>query len=189
MKSFRLFLIAFACLPAALTAQTLPENPSPANSQSWETLRGLDRGAPIKVHLSGDRTLHCDFAGATPDYLFCDPRFSFYDRNGYRFDRAEVGEVRLDQFHRNRRILLLSTTLAGFAAGYAIPPNTSSGYDPPRVVDAMILGGAGFLAGYLASPLVSFLPGKRIYRANPHDNAAPATKSAPHAADQAPVQP
>jgi len=96
MKRILIFLMAIVLAPAA-RPQALPDNPTPAPppDPAWDRLKSLIVGTPLVVHSDNGPAVHCLFAGATDDYLDCNPPGNPAGV-GYRFDRASVAGVDLD---------------------------------------------------------------------------------------------
>jgi hypothetical protein len=179
MRHRALYCLAFALLPVAAVAQTAPNPPTSASSGIgiWEHVEALPDGAEITVDSTHGRKIHCLFAGADSEHLFCDPRMAWAGRQGYRFDRSHVFAVRMGHTRRNARILIGGLAAAGFAAGVSLPNYAFTGDVTPRVVNGVALGGIGAFAGLLASPFLQFVPGELIYRVSaPQPHAASATK-------------
>jgi hypothetical protein len=164
MKRLCFTLIALSWLTTALPAQTLPDSPQPADSSSteWNNVAGLAHDEEIVVKTTTGRTEHCLFSGAIDTTLFCGPYLSRDDGSEYRFPRGEVEQVRLNQQHRNQRIIFWSLTAAGFIAGVSGPSSSFNG--TPRIVSGAAFGAAGALVGAVVSfPTSLLIPGKLIY--------------------------
>ncbi len=180
MKNRLYFFIAvlmFASLPAAMRAQALPDNPQPArpDSSGWDRVQDLANGEEITVANGGAHVHPCRFTGATDSDLFCDSMFS--DRQ-YRFSRAEVERVRLEDKRRNMRILIGSFAVAGFIWGAATPP--PAGSTAPRFLDGLAGAAAGAFAGLVVSvPAALLIPGRLVYH-RPH-TLRPSSSSPPTA--------
>jgi hypothetical protein len=166
MKRLCFTFIAFSWLTAALPAQTLPDSPQPAvptpaesSSTDWNSVAGLAHDQEIVVKTTTGRTEKCLFTGAIDTTLFCGPYLSRGDGGEYSFPRGEVEQVRLNQQHRNQRIIFWSMTAAGVIAGAAGPsPGT------PRIIGGVAGGAAGALVGVVvAFPTSLLIPGKLIY--------------------------
>lgn len=97
MKNLSLFLAAFLLVRSA-SAQSLPDNPAPVPppDPAWLRVSSLVQGQPIVVRNDNEAPVHCLFAGATDAYLFCDPPLN-PPGVGFRFDRASIISVDLDQ--------------------------------------------------------------------------------------------
>jgi hypothetical protein len=178
MKAFIWISIAFALLPVATKAQTLPDSPQPAPSgtSDWGRVQDLANGEQITVARTESLSVPCLFAGATRDSLFCDSRFSGRE---YRFDRSEVERVRMDDKRRNMRILIGSFAAAGFVWGVA----KSNSDGTPRGLVGLAGAGLGALAGCAVSVPAAFLiPGRLVYRHASSDRSA-------HSAALSPDQP
>jgi hypothetical protein len=163
-------VLAAQQVPAAAVnsaaSQTLPENPVPANADTagWNRVGDLARGEEIHVAMAGGRSLHCLFAGATNEDLFCASQFSDHE---FSFKRAEIENVRFNDERRNRTILISKLAIAGFGASFAVP--RQPGDETPTVIRASIFGGVGALTGLVLSPFSHFIPGRLIYRRGAHD--------------------
>jgi hypothetical protein len=171
MRSLLLLLLLFVLAPIILLAQSLPENPAPAQSGSadWSRVGNLVHDQEIVVSARGGRQLRCLFTGATDATLFCEP---YLDRGGeFHFDRADVDQVRLNQGRRNMKIVIWSLAAAGFVWGAADPRLNTDGV--PRILDGLALGTLGGAAGAILSlPVALFIPGKLVYRRPAHALAA-----------------
>ncbi len=90
-------LIALSCLSIALPAQTLPDAPAPAPfaRADWNRVKNLANGEPIVVRDDNGPPVHCNYAGATDLYLFCNPPGN-PPGVGFRFDRASIVSIDLD---------------------------------------------------------------------------------------------
>ncbi len=103
------FLMSFTALgqsaPASAAAQlappiaVVPSRPAKIGTAS----RNVAHDEEINVWASSDRHVRCLFTGATDDYLFCEPLFRRSQGSGgeYRFSRADVDKIRLEQAQRN----------------------------------------------------------------------------------------
>lgn len=170
---FVLLLIAFAAggqtLPKAnpqfssSTEQALPDAPSavppnahPAQStplpdSAWLRIQQFVNGQPVVVYNTYGPPMHCRFAGATTDYLFCDLPDSMTG-TGYRFDRASVVNVTLSHEPRNWHPAWLSSMIAsGLVVGILATRSTDAG----TAAEAGLIG-AG-VVGLIGAPL-AFLP-------------------------------
>jgi hypothetical protein len=160
MKHLVTILTALALLPAAAHAQDEANQQAAA---SWNRLAALDRGQEIVVKAAPGRTARCLFSGAIDTALFCEPYFQRPDGAEYRFDRAQVEQVRLNQMRRNMHIVIWSVTAAGFIWGVSDPRLSTNG--TPRFVTGLAGAGAGAMAGLVISlPAALLIPGKLIYR-------------------------
>jgi len=167
MTRLCLTLIAVSCLTVTVAAQTPPDAPTPADSSStdWNNVAGLAHDEEIVVKTTTGRSVHCLFAGAIDSTLTCGPYLSRGDNAEYQFPRNEVEQVRLNQQHRNQRIVFWSLTAAGFIWGVSGPNSSFNG--TPRVLVGVAGGAAGALAGAVVSfPASVLIPGKLIYRRN-----------------------
>jgi len=165
MRKLLQFALCLMLCPV-LAAQQVPANavypdaPATSDASDWTRVAELARGDEISVARTGGRSMRCEFAGATKDYLFCDARF----RDGeYRFDRAEVERVRRDDGRRNVHIAIGGLAAAGFVWGLADPRLQSKG--TPRVLVGLSGGAFGALTGCAISiPVALLVPGRMIYR-------------------------
>lgn len=158
---FRFFIAMFSLvvLPAAATAQALPDNPQPAatTAADWSRVQDLANGEDIMVARGAGFAVPCQFAGATKDYLFCD---SIYSRREYRFDRSQVQRIRMDDKRRNMHILIGGLAAVGFIWGVAAP----TGDGNSRIVDSLVGAGAGAFAGVVLSlPVALLIPGRTVF--------------------------
>jgi hypothetical protein len=125
----------------------------------------LVNGQEIVVSTGGKRKTHCRFSGATTNLLFCEPSYVGQNGDEYKFERAEVETIRLDQWHRNAKLAIGTTAAAGFVWGAVRGSDPRSGYNYPRVVTGLAGGLAGALAGCVVALPVAFLvPGHLVYR-------------------------
>ena len=160
MKSSLWILIAIVFLSAAAGAQALPDDPqaAPSGTADWVRLQDLANGQQISVARPGGSSVPCRFAGTTKDTLFCTSLFT--DRE-YRFDRAEIVRVRMDDKRRNLHLLIGGLAAAGFIWGVAVPNNNGT----PRFLNGLAGAGAGALAGSVVSvPAALLSPGRLVYR-------------------------
>jgi hypothetical protein len=140
--------------------------PTPASTRSsedWNRVRALTHDEEINVFASGNRHVRCLFARATDDYLLCEPAFSRWHSSGgeYRFDRADVDKIRLEQGEHNFRTTVGVMALVGTVGG-AAATNTGNGGD--RVIGGLAGGLAGMFAGIIiAGPVALFTPGHLVY--------------------------
>ena len=113
----------FAQTPVTVSAPT-------RSSEDWNRLRGLAHEEEINVWSSRNRHVRCLFSGATESFLFCEPRYPYEGSSEYRFDRADVDKVRLEQGGRNFRRTIGVSALAGVVTGAAA--------DSPWRIDSVI---------------------------------------------------
>jgi hypothetical protein len=150
---------ALALLPASLAAQALPDNPNPAprETSGWTRVQNLANGQQITVARPGGESVPCIFAGATTDYLFCN---SLYSGREYRFNRAQVARIRMDDKYRNMRILIGGLAVTGLIWGVATPPSNGT----PRALDGLVGAAAGAFAGLVVSfPIALMIPGRTVF--------------------------
>ena len=167
---FPFVLLCLALLPGTAWAQALPDNPEPAQKPyaGWVRVQDLARGEEITVARGGTFSVPCRFAGATDNDLFCDSLFSGRE---YRFGRAEVERVRMDDKRRNMKILIGSFAAAGLIWGVAGPRSASD--TTPRALSGLAGAGIGAFAGLFVSiPAVFLIPGRLLYRHSPADGKA-----------------
>jgi hypothetical protein len=120
MKTSLLLLIAMSLLPAAARAQALPDNPAPAPDPLWSWVESLAHGQEIVVKPTAGPSVRCRFAGATDAYLFCDPDNARSAASGYRFDRAQVSDVKISHPKVNwHPAPLVIAAAVGIATGLA----------------------------------------------------------------------
>jgi len=173
-------VLLLASLPAATWAQELPDNPEPASDAAgWNRVQDLANGEEITVTHGRLHSVPCRFTGATDNDLFCDSMFSGRE---YRFSRAEVERVRLEDKRRNMRILIGAFAAAGFIWGAATPP--PAGSTAPRFLDGLAGAAAGGFVGLAVSlPAALLIPGRLVYHRPPAEHkpsaSAPAAQSAP----------
>jgi hypothetical protein len=163
MKRLCFTLIAVSCLSATLIAQNLPDAPAPAPyaPAGWNLVKNLSKDEPIVVRDENGPPVHCLFAGATDQYLYCDPPGNPAGV-GFRFDRASIVSVGLDlpqrnnaQFDRPQRnyhpAWIASILAGGLLTGIVATRTTSDG----NAAKAGLIG-AGVVA-VIGAPL-AFLP-------------------------------
>jgi hypothetical protein len=172
-----LILMAFAAGGQTPPNQTSPQSQTPAQTppayitpargnEDWNRVRDLVHDEEINVWSSHNRHVRCLFTGATDDFLFCEPRYAREGSGEYRFERADVDKIRLEQGNRNFKATLTVTTVAGVIAGAALP-NTSNGGE--RIIGGLAGGLAGTMAGaIIGGPIAIFVPGHLVYQ-RPHD--------------------
>ena len=132
------------------------------SSEDWNRLGELTHQEEINVWASRNRQVHCLFTGATENFLFCEPRYPFQGGSEYRFDRADVDKVRLEQGERNFKRTIGLSALAGAVTGAALRGNSNSG---DRVLGALAGGLGGTLVGViLAGPVALLTPGHLVYQ-------------------------
>lgn len=163
--------------PVLLTAPT-------RSSDDWNRLRELAHQEEINVWASRNRHVRCLFSGATDDYLFCEPRYPYQGSGEYRFDRADVDKVRLEQGERNFKRTIELSALAGAGTGAALPSSNSG----DRVLGALAGGLAGAFAGIIiAGPVALLTPGHLVYQ-RPHTRKKVASAHIPTEDSQQQVQ-
>lgn len=155
MKRIVLVLAASILLSAAAFAQAPPENsnPAPPNDALWNRVMALPRGQPIMVVNTYGPPLHCEFAGATNDFLFCDPPAAPPD-TGYRFERASVLDVTVQRRQVIRHPgVLISAAVAGIALGLG-STRTLNDRDAATVglISALVAGSAGLAMSQAPRP-------------------------------------
>lgn len=135
------------------------------SSEDWNHLRNLAHQEEINVWASRNRHIRCLFSGATENYLFCEPLYPYQGNSEFRFDRADVEKVRLEQGERNfKRTIAVSAGVG--AITMAAATNTSNGGD--RFLGALAGGLAGSLVGIvIAGPVALLTPGHLVYH-RPH---------------------
>lgn len=172
-----LILMAFAAGGQTLPNPTAPrdntsaQDPPPAvvvpsrNNDDWNRVRALAHDEEINVWSSRNRHVRCLFTGATDDFLFCEPKIG-YGGGEYRFNRADVDRIRLEQGEHHFKTTVAVAALTGVIAGAALPStNNSAG----RVIGGLAGGLVGGFAGLLiAGPVAIFVPGHLVYQ-RPHD--------------------
>lgn len=160
-------------LPAAARAQTQPNEtqpPAAAIDPGWGRISASPTGDEIVIRDLGGRSIHCEFAGAMDDRLFCDPspwhlgqhRPTWPNAGPFEFSRVNIETIRLNQERRNRWLITAAAAAAGFGVGFARNPIEAGA---PRAVGGVILGGVFAFGGSLLGTAVApFIPGKLIYR-------------------------
>jgi hypothetical protein len=178
-------LVFILMTPFGMQAQSAPnpQGSSPADSaqtppviyeaparptEDWNRVLNLVHDEEINVWASRNRHVRCLFTGATNEYLFCEPAYSRWHSTGsgeYRFNRADVDKIRLEQGERNFKAAIATTTVAGAITGAAV---TSTNYAGERVLGALAGGLAGVMAGAIvAVPVAILVPGHLVYQ-RPH---------------------
>ena len=173
-----LILMAFAAGGQTLPNPTAPQDnasaqtSSPAiiapsrNNEDWNRVRALAHDEEINVWSSRNRHVRCLFTGATDDFLFCEPQFAYGGSGEYRFNRADVDKIRLEQGEHHFKTTVAVAAVAGIVAGAALPGTKNSG---DRVLGGLAGGLIGSFAGLLiAGPVAIFVPGHLVYQ-RPHD--------------------
>jgi hypothetical protein len=176
MRHFRIILFLLLTALGA-EAQTLPQSnmqqsSAPAQAtpstlggnEDWTHVRELTHDEEIIVSASHSRRVRCLFTGATDEFLFCEPQVMRQGAGEYRFDRADVEKIRLEQGERNFKLAIAIPAAAGFVWGFA------AGSNPAGV--RLLTGLAGALAGSMvglvaAAPVAIFVPGHLVYQ-RPH---------------------
>jgi hypothetical protein len=150
-------LLLSVWLPPAASAQALPDNPAPHETQGWTRVQDLANGEQITVARPGGEPMPCIFAGATDDDLFCN---SLYRGREYRFNRAEIERVRRDDKYRNTRVVIGTFTVGGLIWGVAAPPSNGT----PRALVGLAGAAIGALAGLVVSlPVAMLVPGRTVF--------------------------
>jgi hypothetical protein len=181
MQRFTAVLMIFL-LPAGLAAQALPDNPVPAptGKADWGRVQDLANGEEIMVARSRGLAMPCLFAGATENSLFCE---SIYSGREYRFNRAEVERVRMDDKRRNMHILIGGLAAAGFIWGVATPNSDGT----PRALVGLAGAGLGAFTGLVFSlPVALLIPGRTVFHQSNSRSKAAAPVDSP---DSTPDQP
>lgn len=163
MKRLCFTLIALSCLCGGLTAQNPPDAPTPAppTPPGWDLVKNLTKGEQIVVRDDNGPPVHCLFASANDQHLFCNP-LENPPGVGFRFDRASIVSVDLDlppqrnaQFSHQERnyhpVWIASILAGGLLTGIIATRSTSDG----NAAKAGLIG-AGVVA-VIGAPL-AFLP-------------------------------
>jgi hypothetical protein len=146
--------------PAAIQANARSAQSTPLPDLEWSRIQQFASGQPIVVYSTYGPPLHCLFAGATTDSLFCDPPHSA-PGTGFRFDRTSVVNVTKSHEPRNWHPALLSSMIAGgIVVGLIAAQNTDAGS-----AAGAGLAGAG-IVGLIGAPL-AFLPHPQTAFAGP----------------------
>ncbi len=158
MKQILWTLIAIVLALPAISAQA----PASPDASDWNRVASLARGEEIVVRCNHEWPLHCSFADATQDRLFCVWNSLLFGEKQYQLGRSTVTTVRLDLSRRNRWIIIGIATSAGIVLGAAANPNDTA---TPRGVSAEVTGAIGALAGgFVATIATPLIPGRLIYR-------------------------
>lgn len=168
MKNASLILVAVVLAQVPASAQGLPDDPTPVPQQSsstsqpvpplapmrdafWLSVQQIANGEAVLVTSTYGPPLRCRFAGATNDFLFCDPPGS-PEGTGYRFERATVLDVKVVKPPRNWHPGLLSAMIGGgLVVGIAATQYTDAGH----AAQAGLIG--ALVSGAIAAPF-AFLP-------------------------------
>jgi len=149
--------------------QTSPVREIPNRpTEDWNRVRDLAHDEEINVWASRNRHVRCLFTGATDDYLFCEPASSAWHNSGgeYRFSRADVDKVRLEQGEHHFKTTVGVMALLGTIAGAAVNPGKNNGGE--RAIGALAGGLVGGFAGIIiAGPIAMLMPGHLVYQ-RPH---------------------
>jgi hypothetical protein len=125
----------------------------------------LARGDEITVKRNGHYSVHCQYAGETDDYLFCDESIPWISDRSFQIRRSDVASVRMDNSRRVARIILVSGAVAG---GLWFGISTSKSNDARTSVASGLLGaGVGALITFIPAETVKafhLIPGKVVYR-------------------------
>jgi hypothetical protein len=162
--------------PQSTSSPSTPFQSAPAISvkESWNSVRELVHDEDIIVFASRNRRVHCLFSGATDDTLFCEPRHT--GKGEYRFNRADVDKIRLEEGEHNIRKTVALSAIAGIAIG-AATAHGSGNESAIRVAGAAVGGLAGMMVGLIiALPIAVFVPGHLVYQRPraPHSSQASA---------------
>ncbi len=84
----------------------------------WQRIEHLPRGEQIKVNYGRGPWDRCRFAGATDEYLFCEPGDDSDRAQEYRIDRFSIADFKIDHDERNGRLIFSGVILgAGVVLG------------------------------------------------------------------------
>lgn len=169
-------------LPAA--PLPAPRTPTPQEEMQWSNLQQLNHDQPIRIYANGGRDQSCLFTGATGSMLFCEPAYANRPGLEYRFDRADVENIRLDQTHRNMHRALVIPTIAGAVAGVIFGAVADNRNNCPSGLCEIVGGAIGAFTGGLAGIVIALpagllIPGKRIYHREHHASAHRSTHPSP----------
>jgi hypothetical protein len=171
-------LLLSVLLPPATSAQALPDNPAPHETQGWTRVQDLANGEQITVARPGGEPMPCNFTGATNDDLFCNP---LYRGGEYRFKRGEIGRVRKDDKYRNTRIVVGAFAVTGLVWGAATPSNNGT----PRALAGLAGAAIGALVGLVVSvPIALAIPGRTVYHQSNSNHHLTAPAPSPVSADE-----
>jgi hypothetical protein len=133
--------------PAAASQAPLPEAPPPAATSSvWNRIQHLPRGEEIKVNYGRGPWDRCRFAGATDQYLFCEPGEDSGQAQEYRIDRFSIADFKIDHDERNGRLIYTGVVLgSGLALGILTAQNSHA--EPGGIVGGLLGAGLGALVG------------------------------------------
>ncbi len=163
MKHLSLLLATLILVRSAAPAQSLPDNPTPVlpPDPMWERLENLVPGTPIAIRNDNGPPVHCLFASATDEYLFCDPPGN-PPSVGFRLDRAAIAGVDLDwrtqnvaQFERPQRNYHPAWIASMLAGGLIVGICATRTMDDGSAARAGAIG--ALVVGVIGAPL-AFLP-------------------------------
>ena len=124
----------------------------------WDRIEHLPRGEKIKVSYGRGPSERCRFAGATDQYLFCEPGDESDRMQEYRIDRFSVADFKIDHDERNGRLIFAAVTLAsGVALGIRCAQNQV--YQNDAESAGMLCGLLGAGLGTLAAMPLSCISG------------------------------
>ena len=161
MRQIAIALFTLLLVQPLMPAQSLPDPPAPAPDPAWSQLQNLRVGQAVVVTDVENRSVHCQFAGETDEYLFCNPAGN-PPGVGFRFDRAQVLSVDLDRpdapqtqvrarEHNYHPAWISSMIAGGLIVGLVASQHTTAGH---ATEDGLL--GAG-VVGLIGAPL-AFMP-------------------------------
>jgi hypothetical protein len=156
------------------SSQAQPAPLSPPDKE-WRKIQKLPVGVAIVVVSSRDVPMHCRFAAATDDALYCDAPES-PGGSGWQFDRATVVSVEATILKKNWHpglvgAMIAGGTLVGLVATHGASAGRAAGIG---AIGAVITGAAG-------APIAMSQPDEKwetvVYRPRVSCQPAPAAKT------------
>ncbi len=114
----------------------------------WDRIEHLPRGEKIKVNYGHGPWDRCRFAGATDQYLFCEPGEDSDRAQEYRIDRFSIADFKIDHDVRNGRLIYTSVVVgSGLALGIRAAQNSHADPEAVGIVGGLLGAGLGALVG------------------------------------------
>lgn len=140
--------------PSASTSQastSLPEAPTPppaSGSAMWDRVEHLPRGEKIKINYGRGPWDRCRFAGATDQYLFCEPGEDSDRAQEYQIDRFSITDFKIDHDVRNGRLIYTGVMLGtGLALGIRASQTNAADPEAAGIIGGLLGTGLGALVG------------------------------------------
>ena len=137
-------MVLASAMACAQPLPNAPQTPPTLTDTEWQSIEHLPRGKPIFVRVANAPPLDCLFAGATDQFLFCDPIKDSWRRIGFQIERAnvlQVSAIRVD--HDWHPVVLGVAAVVGIAAGV----NAVRGYSANQAA------GIGLMAGSVTAAI------------------------------------